>query len=106
MRRGLPTEGACELCQRDRRLTFHHLIPATLHSNRWFKKNFTREEMEQGVLLCTDCHAAVHRFISHKDLARDWNTLEKLRAHPDVEKFVGWVSRQQGRSRTAPPSAR
>lgn len=100
-------EGSCELCARERRLTFHHLIPVTLHSNRWFKRNFSREEMHRGAMLCRDCHDAVHRFIPHKVLGREYNTVARLMEHPDVARFVRWVSRQQGRrSRLAPSSTR
>lgn len=99
-------EGACELCARERRLTFHHLIPVTLHSNRWFKRNFSRDDLHRGAMLCRDCHNAVHRFITHKALGREFNTVELLRSHPDVARFVAWVSRQRGRSRIAQPSRR
>jgi hypothetical protein len=57
-------------------------------------------------MVCRDCHDAVHRFIPHKDLGREWNTIEALRGHPELEPFVRWVSRQQGRSRSARPSRR
>jgi len=43
-------ENKCELCGRENVLTFHHLIPVTLHKNKWFKKNYTREEMNTGVM--------------------------------------------------------
>jgi hypothetical protein len=96
----------CELCGRERSLTFHHLIPATLHTNRWFKQRYTREELSRGTMLCTDCHSAIHRFVSEKELGREWNTVERLRSHPDIGRFVRWVSRQQGRNRTAAPADR
>lgn len=96
--------GECELCQRERRLTFHHLIPVTLHKNRWFKNRFTRDEMAQGVLLCVDCHSAVHKFATEKELGRAYSTLDALRAHPDIRRFVRWVSRQHGQRKTAAPA--
>lgn len=94
----------CELCQRERQLTFHHLIPVTLHTNRWFKERYSREEMGRGAMLCTDCHSAVHTFVSEKTLGRDWNTVALLRSHPDIGRFVRWVSRQQGKQRCAAPA--
>ena len=54
-------------------------------------------------MLCTDCHSAIHKFATEKELGRDWNTVEKLRQHPDIGRFVRWVSRQQGKQRTASP---
>ncbi len=78
-----------------RGLTAHHLIPRTCHSNKWFKKNFTREQMQQTVGLCRDCHNAVHRFESEKSLGRYYNTVELLLAHPQISAFVEWARKQK-----------
>lgn len=84
----------CELCQRETELTFHHLIPVTLHSNKWFKKNYTREQMGTGIYICDDCHKSVHKFISEKDLGREYNTIDKLMSHDKVSGFVKWISKR------------
>ncbi len=92
MARG-PAEGPCELCGRVRPLTFHHLIPRSVHANKWFKERHTREEMARGIDVCRDCHSAIHRFVpSEKTLARDYATKEQLLTHPELAKFVAWVS--------------
>ena len=39
----------CELCQCEEAYNFHHFIPRTLHSNKWFKRRYTRQEMQQGM---------------------------------------------------------
>jgi len=93
----------CELCQRDINLSFHHLIPRTLHSRKWFQKNFSREEMALGLMLCKDCHDAVHRFIPEKNLGTDFNTKEKLLAHEKVQTFVTWISKRGGSFKTDQP---
>ena len=86
----------CELCSRDRPLTEHHLIPRTLHSNKWFQKNFTREEMKTGLLpLCVDCHRAIHDFFDEKTLGREFNTKDKLLSHPKVQNFIKWIYRKR-----------
>ncbi|MEZ6118001.1 MAG: hypothetical protein R3C28_15720 [Pirellulaceae bacterium] len=88
----------CEFCLRivEHGTTQHHLIPRTCHSNKWFKKRFTRQQMRQTVSLCRECHGAVHRFIpSEKTLGRSFNTLEKLSLHPELAKFRDWVVRQK-----------
>ena len=51
----------CELCQTDAATSLHHLIPRTLHSNKWFKRRYSRQQMQQGIDLCGDCHRAIHR---------------------------------------------
>ncbi|MGB3184207.1 MAG: hypothetical protein WBB45_22625 [Cyclobacteriaceae bacterium] len=85
----------CALCKRTvSRTTRHHLIPVTLHKNKWFRKNFTREEMHTTEPLCRDCHRTVHKFISHKELGREYNTIDKLLAHPKLGNFVAWIAKR------------
>ena len=88
----------CELCGRITRkgTTEHHLIPRTCHKNKWFKKNFTREQMQQTVSLCRECHGALHDLVpSEKELGRHFNTIDKLLAHEPVANFVTWVKKQK-----------
>lgn len=87
---------ACELCGvLASKLTFHHLIPRTCHSNKWFKKTFDREEMHtRGIMLCRPCHKMIHKLLEPKELGRSFNTLDKLRAHPTVESHVQWVQKR------------
>lgn len=95
-----PESGSCELCGRERELTFHHLIPRTTHRNKWFKKNFTREEMSRGLDLCRDCHSAIHTFIpNEKHLGRYFNTRELLLEHEELARFVEWVAGRRGKQR-------
>jgi len=82
----------CELCGRDKPLTKHHLIPRTVHSNKWFKKRYTKLEMSEGIMICQDCHSAIHNLIpSEKELARRYNTKKKLLQHEAVRHFVEWI---------------
>lgn len=92
----MPKLVVCALCQRERPGTQHHLIPRTCHRNKWFQKRFTREQMRETVPLCRECHSAVHRFVPReKDLGRHFNTLQDLRAMPELQKFVSWVRKQR-----------
>ena len=85
----------CELCGREKETTSHHLIPRTLHSNKWFEKNFTKEEMHNRRLeLCLDCHKNIHKFIEEKKMGKEYNTKEKLLAHEKVAKFIQWISKR------------
>ena len=88
----------CRLCGRvtKRGTTEHHLIPRTCHSNKWFKKNHTREQMQQTISVCRECHNAIHRFVpKEKTLGREFNTVELLLAHPEIASFVSWVRKQK-----------
>lgn len=87
---------ACELCGRSgERLTRHHLIPRTRHSNRHNKRTFARAEVHGRVAqLCVPCHRQVHAVLDEKELERSFNTLERLRAVPEIAAFVEWVRRR------------
>jgi len=82
----------CELCGRENVLTFHHFIPRTLHSNSWFKREYTREELQKGAYLCKhDCHKEIHKYIPPKEMGFSFNTIEKLLRHKKVRKYVKWI---------------
>lgn len=86
----------CELCQCEESYNFHHFIPKTVHSNKWFKKRYNREQMSQGINVCRSCHKTIHNMIpDEKQLARDYNTRTKLAAHQKIKKFLKW---KRGRS--------
>jgi len=88
--------GTCALCEREEiPLTFHHLIPRTLHSKKWYKKHYTEEELNVGEDLCADCHEAIHDFIPEKTLGKSFNTLALLKEHPKVANFARWVAKQK-----------
>ena len=40
----------CELCGSEDVHNFHHFIPRTLHSNKWFKKRYTPAALPAGGL--------------------------------------------------------
>ena len=68
----------CELCQSEDAYNFHHFIPRTLHTNKWFKRRYTRQEMQQGIEVCKSCHSAIHDLIpDEKELGRNYNTKKK-----------------------------
>lgn len=86
----------CELCGRENQLNFHHLIPRTLHTNKWFKKKFTKEELNNGIYVCMyTCHREIHNQISEKDLGKYYNTVEKLLDHPIISKYVLWIKKKE-----------
>lgn len=88
----------CRLCGRvlRRGTTEHHLIPRTCHSNKWFNRRFTRDQMRETIPVCRDCHRSIHDLIpSEKELGRDYNTVEALLAHAELGKFVAWVRKQK-----------
>ncbi len=46
------------------------------------------------VLLHQICHSEIHARFTEAQLARALNTIEALRAHPDMARFLGWVAKR------------
>lgn len=94
----MENEQNCELCERSLTLTEHHLIPREMHNKSWCKKKFTLEERKNNKInICHDCHDAIHRFVDNKTLAKEYNTLDKLKNHDKIIAFINWVSKSPNR---------
>ncbi len=46
------------------------------------------------MLLHHQCHREIHATLSETELARDYATVEALRAHPKLEKFIRWIAKR------------
>lgn len=86
--------GSCCLCQRVCHLTFHHLIPSSIARRKHFRKNYSKEVLQQGLMLCGQCHSGIHKLYDEMTLAKELNTLEKLAIDEAVSRHVQWVARQ------------
>ena len=81
----------CQLCGSDEVHSEHHLIPRHCHRKSWWKRKFTKEEMQQTILVCKMCHHSIHDLIpDEKELGRDFYTIEKLQSHPGIAKYLEW----------------
>jgi hypothetical protein len=79
----------CELCQREMdRLTVHHLIPRQATKRKKVKPSPT-------IKICSACHRQIHALFDNKHLANHLNTVEMLKSEPKIQKFLGWISKQQ-----------
>ncbi|MEM6612094.1 MAG: HNH endonuclease [Cyanobacteria bacterium P01_C01_bin.72] len=78
----------CQLCDRDlKKLTVHHLVP---------RQTVKRRQAEPGatINICSPCHRQIHVLYSNLELARDLNTIDKLKSEPRMRKFLGWIAKQ------------
>ncbi len=77
----------CPLCRRpippDAKQSQHHLIP-----------KLKGGKGGETVLLHQICHNEIHATLTEAELARDYATIEALRAHPRLEKFVAWIAKR------------
>ena len=89
--------GACELCGRRVKLTFHHLIPCRVHRRSRFVRRHGKQEMQtRGLFLCSLCHNGIHDLIpDEKTLAESYNTRELLLAHEGIARHVAWAAKQK-----------
>ncbi|MGK7948313.1 MAG: HNH endonuclease [Xenococcaceae cyanobacterium] len=83
----------CKLCQREMdSLTIHHLIP-----RQYLKRKKIADS--PTVSICTACHKQIHALFDNKKLARELNSLDKLKQEPKMEKFLSWVKKQKPQKR-------
>ena len=87
--------GTCPCCSRHTRLTFHHLIPKKMHRRTYFKKHYTKEQLQAGVNICRQCHSGIHRFYDEMTLAKQLHSLSLLQAYEQLSTFFNWVSKQR-----------
>lgn len=80
----MPDDPICPLCSRpipDGAGSLHHLVPKS-------------EGGRETVLLHRICHNKAHALIPERELARIYSTIEALKAHPGIARFLTWVSRR------------
>ncbi|MEM9754909.1 MAG: HNH endonuclease [Pseudomonadota bacterium] len=94
-----PDDPLCPLCGRPipshARQSRHHLIPKL----RGGKGGPTD-------LLHQICHNEIHATVSEADLARHFKTIEALRNHPRIARFVAWVAKRPADFHAPTPGAR
>ena len=74
----------CPLCKRNApkgSQTKHHMVPKS-------KKG------KITATLCRSCGSMVHKLFTNKELARKYNTVEKLIETKEVQDWVAWVRKR------------
>ncbi|MEL0438940.1 HNH endonuclease [Phycobacter sp. K97] len=77
----------CPLCDRpipgDVPQSLHHLVP-----------KLKGGKGGPTVLLHHICHREIHAALSEAELARDYATIEALRSHPRLARFISWIRKR------------
>ena len=73
-------DSRCALCGRELAMPYdeHHVIP---------KSRGGTEKVE----LHRICHSKIHSVFTNQELKRDYKSIEELRNHPEIEKFIRWI---------------
>lgn len=80
------SKSICPLCGRDlaEPCNKHHLLP----KSKGGKNTPT-------ILLHKICHDKIHAIFKEIELKRHYNTIEKLRQHEEMAKFIKWVRNKE-----------
>ena len=72
---------ACFLCGRPlgAKVQWHHVVP---------KSRGGRDTAPVHPI----CHKTIHATLTNKEIERGYASAEALRAHPEIAKFVAWIS--------------
>lgn len=78
-------DAICPLCLRpippEAKQSAHHLTPKLKGGRRG-----------PTILIHQICHNEIHATLTEAELARDFDTVEALRAHPRLAAFLEWVA--------------
>lgn len=89
----------CPLCERpiaaQAKQSLHHLIPKLKGGKHG-----------PVVLLHQICHNEIHTTLTEAELARDFFTIEALKTHPRLAKFLAWIAKRPPRFHSRVPGAR
>lgn len=89
----------CPLCDReippDVPQNIHHLIP-----------KLKGGKGGPTVLLHVLCHKEIHASLSEVELSRSYYSIELLKQHPRLQKFIKWVQRRPPEYNSRSPSLR
>ncbi len=76
----------CPLCGRE--------IPPHLESRHHLIPKLKGGKHGTIAILHRMCHSKIHSVFSEAELARSYDTIEKLLAHEEIAKFVRWIRKR------------
>ena len=76
----------CPLCQRE--------IPPKLESRHHLTPKLKGGKNGPIAILHSICHSKIHSLLTESELARDYDTIEKLLQHEAIAEFVSWVQKR------------
>jgi hypothetical protein len=82
----------CPLCLREIIVgygTDHHLYPDYTRLKRKYRD--VGDITKDTITLHFVCHQKLHSLFTNKELTNQYNSIDKLLQHPDIQSFIKWV---------------
>ena len=76
----------CPLCARE--------IPARLESKHHLVPKLKGGAHGTVVVLHRACHSKIHAVFTEAELARTFDTIEKILGNPEMDKFAKWIAKR------------
>lgn len=76
----------CPICRRNlgtKNISKHHLLPKSQGGKH-----------SETILIHNICHQKIHSLFTAKDLKANFDTVEKLTANEQMQKFIKWVAKK------------
>lgn len=77
----------CSLCER--------LVPSELITLHHLKPRERGGKAHHRTPLCKPCHKQLHALFSNKQLDQQLDSLDSLRARPEIAAFLAWIRKQK-----------
>jgi hypothetical protein len=79
------SDGMCPLCERElvEPMNRHHLLPLSKGGKG-----------TPTLIMHKICHSKVHAVLNEKELRDYYHTIERLRDHEEIAKFIKWVKKK------------
>jgi len=61
----------------------HHLVPASKH-----------EKNKKTIFVCVSCGDMLHQLFNNKQLAKQFDSLEKILYNEKVQKWIKWIQKK------------
>lgn len=79
-------KGSCPICDRPMYDAF-----SSIDKHHFFPKCKGGKQTE---LVHVVCHRKIHSLFTESELAKEYNDPIAVRAHPEMQKFINWISKK------------
>lgn len=87
----------CPICDKILEMTKHHLYPKSIQGSKWFRNHCSTDDKIKYLFLCRNCHNALHKLFTEKELGREYNSIDKIMAMEKMINYKKWAMKQKYR---------